>query len=101
MYYHCYCFMCSYLLDLPGSNQCLMSMCLCICICVYLMQVWGLSLFLLHEYYKEMAGRGSKWGPYLRTLRVRSLSTPTVHALADTRAIELMKAWAKDIYDLR
>ena len=48
-----------------------------------------------------MAGRGSKWGPYLRTLRMRSLSTPTVHALADTRAVELIKEWNKDVYDLR
>jgi hypothetical protein len=64
-------------------------------------QVWGLALFLLHEYYKEVAGRGSKWGPYLRTLRVRSLSTITVQALADTRAVELMKDWSKDIYEMR
>ena len=44
-------------------------------------EVWGLSLFVLHEYFKEVAGGGSKWGPYLRTLRMRALSTPTVQAL--------------------
>lgn len=38
-------------------------------------EVWALSVFLLHEWYKETAGKGSKWGPYLRLLRMRSLST--------------------------
>jgi hypothetical protein len=37
--------------------------------------IWGLSLFLLHEYYKEMNGNGSKWGPFIRTLRMRVLTT--------------------------
>jgi hypothetical protein len=32
---------------------------------------------------------------------VRSLSTPTVQALADTRAVEMMKQWSKDVYDMR
>lgn len=39
-------------------------------------EVWALSIFVLHEWYKETAGKGSKWGPYLRLLRMRSLSTP-------------------------
>jgi hypothetical protein len=59
-------------------------------------EVWGLALFVLHEYYKEVAGSGSKWGPYLLTLRMRSLSTPTVQALQGTRALELLKTWLKN-----
>ena len=62
-------------------------------------ETWGLVIFVLHEYYKEMSGVGSKWGPYLRTLRMRSLSTPTVKALEGTRAIELLKKWLKDSKD--
>lgn len=38
-------------------------------------EVWGLSIFLLHEYYKEINGKGSKWGPFIRTLRMRVLSS--------------------------
>lgn len=38
-------------------------------------EVWGLAIFLLHEYYKEMNGNGSKWGPFIRTLRMRMIST--------------------------
>ena len=38
-------------------------------------------MFLLHEWYKETAGSGSKWGPYLRTLRMRSLSTSSLQVL--------------------
>ncbi len=64
-------------------------------------EAWGLVFFILHEYYKEVAGKGSKWGPYLRTLRMRSLSTPTIQSLEGTRAIELMKEWMKDTDDLR
>lgn len=64
-------------------------------------EVWGLALFLLHEYFKETAGSGSKWGPYLRTLRMRSLSTPTVQALQGTRALELLKKWLKDGKDFQ
>lgn len=60
---------------------------------------WGLALFVLHEYFKEVSGPGSKWGPYLRTLRMRHLSSPTVKALQGTRAIELMKKWLKDSKD--
>ena len=64
-------------------------------------ETWGLSIFVLHEYFKEVAGKGSKWGPYLRTLRMRSLSTPTIQSLEGTRAIELMKQWMKSSDDLR
>ena len=61
----------------------------------------GLAIFVLHEYYKDMAGKGSKWGPFLRTLRMRSLSTPTVQGLEGTRAIELMKQWMQSVEELR
>lgn len=64
-------------------------------------EVWALAVFLLHEYYKEMAGSGSKWGPYLRTLRMRSLTTPALRALEHTRAVELTKSWMKSANDLR
>lgn len=64
-------------------------------------EVWALAIFLLHEWYKEFAGSGSKWGPYLRTLRMRSLTTNTMQALAHTRAIELTKQWFKSSSDLR
>lgn len=38
-------------------------------------EVWGLAIFLLHEYFKEMSGIGSKWGPFLRVLRMSTLTT--------------------------
>lgn len=38
-------------------------------------EILGMAIFVLHEYYKEMNGKGSKWGPYLRTLGVRFLGT--------------------------
>ena len=64
-------------------------------------EAWGLAIFVLHEYYKETAGKGSKWGPYLRTLRMRSLSTPTIQGLEGTRAVEVLKQWVKSSDDLR
>ena len=44
-------------------------------------EVWGLAIFLLHEYYKEMTGVGSKWGPFIRTLQMRVLSTEALNAI--------------------
>lgn len=44
-------------------------------------EVWGLAIFVLHEYYKEVAGTGSKWGPFLRTLRMRFLSTDVIQVI--------------------
>jgi len=58
-------------------------------------EVWGLTIFLLHEYYKEMHGSGSKWGPFLRTLRMRFLSTEVVQALRGTVASSLSNEWFK------
>lgn len=38
-------------------------------------EFWGLTIFLLHEYYKEINGEGSKWGPFIRSLKMRVLTT--------------------------
>lgn len=59
-------------------------------------ELWGLVIFLLHEYYKEINGKGSKWGPYLRTLRMRYLSTPVLHELQGTIALRMHRKWEKD-----
>lgn len=64
-------------------------------------EVWALSVFLLHEWYKETAGKGSKWGPYIRLLRMRALSTPVLQSLQSTKAVELSKQWFKSANDLR
>ena len=58
-------------------------------------EVWGLAIFVLHEYFKEMNGKGSKWGPYLRTLRIRFLSTAVMQDLRSTLATELSQEWSK------
>ena len=58
-------------------------------------EVWGLAIFLLHEYYKEVNGGGSKWGPFLRTLRMRYLSTSVMQALRGTVASALSREWIK------
>lgn len=60
-------------------------------------ELWGLVIFVLHEYYKEMnTSKGSKWGPYLRSLRMRYLATPIVKELKGTIAAHLHKRWLKD-----
>ena len=41
-------------------------------------EVWGLALFLLHEYYKDVSGLKSKWAPFIRTLRMRLLTVDTL-----------------------
>eukprot|EP01041_Mallomonas_annulata_P007399 gene7399-15106_t len=64
-------------------------------------EVWGLTIFLLHEWYKETAGSGSKWGPLLRCLRLKSLSTPVIQSLRGTVAVQLLKRWNKDSDALR
>ena len=46
----------------------------------------GMMIFLLHEYFKEVNGKGSKWGPYIRTLRMRFMSSQVVAAIEGTRA---------------
>ena len=64
-------------------------------------EVWGLAIFLLHEWFKEIHGSGSKWGPLVRSLHMRSLSTPVVQALQGTTTIELTKKWTKDADSLK
>jgi hypothetical protein len=56
-------------------------------------EIWGLTIFLLHEWFKEFTkgGGGSKWGPFIRTLSMRSLTTPVVQAIQGTSAVEIMK----------
>lgn len=58
-------------------------------------ELWGMTVFLLHEYYKEVAGKGSKWGPFIRTLRMRFLSTPALRSLEGTIAAHLSNQWFK------
>eukprot|EP00595_Chromulina_sp_UTEXLB2642_P000277 CAMPEP_0196761660 /NCGR_PEP_ID=MMETSP1095-20130614/966_1 /TAXON_ID=96789 ORGANISM="Chromulina nebulosa, Strain UTEXLB2642" /NCGR_SAMPLE_ID=MMETSP1095 /ASSEMBLY_ACC=CAM_ASM_000446 /LENGTH=701 /DNA_ID=CAMNT_0042111507 /DNA_START=99 /DNA_END=2201 /DNA_ORIENTATION=+ len=58
-------------------------------------EVWGLALFLLHEYYKEVNGDGSKWGPFIKTLRMRQLTTDALHEIQGTIAAELTRQWMK------
>jgi hypothetical protein len=59
-------------------------------------ELWGMVIFLLHEYYKETAGNGSKWGPFIRTLRMRSLTTPVIQSLKGTIAHKMYNKWIKD-----
>lgn len=56
-------------------------------------EVWGMSIFLLHEYYKEFNGKGSKWGPFLRTLRMRSLTTDVLKELKGTYGRNREAVW--------
>lgn len=56
---------------------------------------WGMVMFLLHEYYKETAGNGSKWGPFIRTLRMRYLSTKVLHSIRGTIAAHENNEWRK------
>ncbi|KAJ1402076.1 hypothetical protein B484DRAFT_234221 [Ochromonadaceae sp. CCMP2298] len=58
-------------------------------------EAWGMTIFLLHEYYKEINGKGSKWGPFIRTLRMRYLSTPAMQAVRGTIASHLSAQWSK------
>ena len=62
-------------------------------------EIWGLAIFLLHEWFKENAsnnGKGSKWGPLINSLRMRSLTTPVVTALEGTTSVEIMKKFLQD-----
>lgn len=60
-------------------------------------EVWGMAIFLLHEYYKEFNGKGSKWGPFLRTLRMRALTTDALGELRGTKAASLLREWTRDV----
>lgn len=63
-------------------------------------EVWGLSIFLLHEYYKQKSGVGSKWGPFIQTLRMRTLSAEALAELQGTLALELVNKWTQSTEDL-
>lgn len=58
-------------------------------------ELLGMVIFVLHEYYKEMAGSGSKWGPFLRTLRMRFLATNVLQELKGTIAVNKYNHWLK------
>jgi hypothetical protein len=58
-------------------------------------EMWGMTVFLLHEYYKEVNGKGSKWGPFIRTLRMRSLTTPVLQEISGTIAGHMAPQWTK------
>lgn len=58
-------------------------------------ELWGMAIFLLHEYYKEVAGKGSKWGPFIRTLRMRFLTTSVLQAITGTIAGHMSAKWTK------
>jgi hypothetical protein len=58
-------------------------------------EAWGLAIFLLHEYFKEMSGVGSKWGPFIRTLSMRMLTTEALQELRGTTAAQMAKSWLK------
>ena len=62
-------------------------------------ETWGLAIFVLHEYFKETAGSGSRWGPYLRSLRTRYLTTDVRKDLRGTLAAQLTRAWDKEADD--
>lgn len=58
-------------------------------------EILGMAIFVLHEYYKEINGKGSKWGPFLRTLGVRFLSTEVVNLLKGTSSMNQLRQWLK------
>eukprot|EP01039_Chlorochromonas_danica_P003198 gene3198-3501_t len=58
-------------------------------------EVLGMVIFVLHEYYKEIAAGGSKWGPFLRTLRMRYLATSVLHELRGTMVVTKYNHWMK------
>lgn len=58
-------------------------------------ELWGMAIFLLHEYYKEVAGKGSKWGPFIRTLRMRFLTTSVLQSIKGTIAGHMSAKWTK------
>lgn len=58
-------------------------------------ELWGMTIFLLHEYYKEVAGDGSKWGPFIKTLRMRYLTTDAINAIKGTIAAHRTNEWLK------
>ena len=56
----------------------------------------ALAIFLLHEWLKEHMGEGSKWGPYLRTLRSPAMGRAALRAMAGTYASEVHAEYRAD-----
>uniref|UniRef100_A0A7S1CJE0 Rubisco LSMT substrate-binding domain-containing protein n=1 Tax=Bicosoecida sp. CB-2014 TaxID=1486930 RepID=A0A7S1CJE0_9STRA len=54
-------------------------------------QEWGLALLLLHEHFKEINRGGSKWGPFVRTLRARMLTSDVIEVLRASYAGEELR----------
>ena len=50
----------------------------------------------VHEWLKEHGGEGSRWGPYLRTLRSPALGRATLRAMAGTYASEVHAEYRAD-----
>ena len=59
-------------------------------------QRWGLAMMLLHEHFKDTTGRGSKWAPFLRTLRVAALTKPVMREIRGTYASQTFMRWEDD-----
>jgi hypothetical protein len=59
-------------------------------------EAWGLAIFLLHEYYKDRTGKGSKWGPLIRTLNAHMLSGEVIGELRGTRAALVISEWMEE-----
>lgn len=56
----------------------------------------ALSLLVVRiRHYFVLAGTGSKWGPFIRTLRMRFLSTAVLQELDGTIAAHLSNKWLK------
>ena len=65
------------------------------------LQRWGLAMMLLHEHFKDTTGKGSKWGPFLRTLRVAALTKPIMQEIKGTYASQVYRRWEEDSDELR
>ena len=61
---------------------------------------WALAVFVLHEWFKEHKGHGSKWGPLLRSMHVRQFSSQVTQHLANTQVLPVFRKWKEDGKDL-
>lgn len=61
---------------------------------------WGLAVLLLHEWFKEHRHtdqqRGSRWGPFIRTLRARYLTTKVQRTLLNSRVLSEYREWMNE-----
>jgi hypothetical protein len=58
-------------------------------------QEWALAALLLQQIYSDASGVGnsSKWGPYIKTMRLRLLGKAVLRELQGTYAAELYRTW--------